>query len=41
MQLDSMGVAIYQALYVDRTVFQWIHFTPYGVVAGRISKDHY
>lgn len=31
--------ALYDALYVSRTRFQWIHFTPHGVVPGHLSRD--
>lgn len=31
--------ALYRALYEERTLFQWIHFTEFGVVTGRLSRD--
>jgi len=37
--VSDMLEALYTALYVERTPFQWITLTPHGVVKGRISKD--
>ena len=30
--------ALYDALYVDRARFIWVHLTKHGVVRGRISR---
>ncbi len=35
---DMMHVALCEALYVYRTPFVWIYFTPHGIVAGRLSR---
>ena len=33
--------ALYQALYVDSSAFQWIHFTPHGIIRGKLSPANY
>ncbi len=37
-ELNSMGKALYDALYVRNNMFQWITFTRFGVVAGQYSR---
>lgn len=33
-----MNDALYEALYVSRAPFQWVHFTPHGIVRGQVSR---
>lgn len=32
-----MSAALFEALYITPVAFQWIHFTPHGVVPGGLS----
>jgi hypothetical protein len=37
--MPAMQQALYDAFYTEgaRALFQWVHFTPHGVVAGSLS----
>jgi hypothetical protein len=37
--MTPMLQALFDALYVQCTPFQWVHFTPHGVIRGRVSRD--
>ena len=37
--MTSMQQALYAALYEERNLFQYIHFTPHGIVRGSLSRD--
>ena len=31
---------LYDAIYENRTIFQWITLTKHGVIPGRLSRDY-
>lgn len=33
--------ALYNALYVEYTRFQWVHFTKHETIAGNVSRPLY